>query len=581
MPTRKTVSVENTAQAYLELLRAMGVKYFFGNAGTDFASIIDGFAKFAAEGKTTPIPIQVPHEFCAVSMAYGYYLVTGEPPLVMVHTTVGTANAMCGLINAARAHIPLILSAGRTPITESGHPGSRDLLIHWAQESFDQAGMVREYVKWDYELRAFSQLETVIRRAFALAMSEPKGPVYLTFPREVLAEPHSEFTFYEENPLPSASAPFPDTARINEAAELLAHASYPLIITRTFGRNLAAVASLVALAESFALPVIEYPFPAHVNFPGGHPLHLGFDPGALLPKADVILALDCEVPWIPALQRVNEQAKLIHLGVDPLQSRYPIWGFPSTVTITADSAAAVPLLHDALQRRRSGRENAIAQRAQRLKNEHDAQRASWRREAEEKGRSQTLTFEWVSHCLNQLKDDKMIFVNEYDLSLRHIEFNTPGSYFGFSPAGGLGWGVGGALGVKLGASDKTVISVVGDGTYLFSVPSSCHMVSAMHNLPILIIVCNNGGWNATQMATRGAHPQGWAVRTETFPFGRFGMQPAYEMFAQACGGHGEAVRRPQDLPDALARALRVVREEKRQALINVDCGNVRGFGVPE
>jgi acetolactate synthase-1/2/3 large subunit len=576
---RKTIPVENTAQAYLELLRAMGVKYFFGNAGTDFASIIDGFAKFAAEGKTTPLPIQVPHEFCAVSMAHGYYMVTGEPPLVMVHTTVGTANAICGLINAARAHIPLILSAGRTPITESGHTGSRDLLIHWAQESFDQAGMVREYVKWDYELRSFSQLETVVRRAFALAMSEPKGPVYLTFPREVLAEAHNEFTFSEENPLPPATAPFPDSTRIEEAAELLANAAYPLIITRTFGRSPTAVSALVALAESFALPVIEYPIPAHVNFPGGHPLHLGFDPGALLPKADVILAIDSDAPWAPSLHRLNGQARVIHLGVDPLQSRYPVWGFPTTLAIAADSAAAVPLLHKALQKRRGGREDLIAQRFARLKQEHDEQRTSWRREAEEKGRSQTLTFEWVSHCLNQIKDDDMIFVNEYDLSLRHIEFNSPGSYLGFSPAGGLGWGVGGALGVKLGAPDKTVISVVGDGTYLFSVPSSCHMVSAMHNLPILIIVCNNGGWNATQMATRGVHPQGWSVRTENFPFGRFGMQPAYEMFSQACGGHGEVVRSPQELPAALQRALKVVREEKRQALINVDCGNVRGFGV--
>jgi len=579
MPTRKTVSVENTAQAYLELLRAMGVKYFFGDAGTDFASIIDSFAKFAAEGKTTPLPMQAPHEFCAVSMAHGYYLVTGEPPLVMVHTTVGTANAICGLINAARANIPLILTAGRTPVTESGHVGSRDLLIHWAQESFDQAGMVREYVKWDYELRSFSQLETVVRRAFALAMSEPKGPVYLTLPREVLAEPHPEFSFQDEPAFATATLPFPDSARLEEAAELLATARYPLIITRNLGRNPAAVGSLVALAESFALPVIEYPIPAHVNFPGAHPLHLGFDLGTLLPKADVVFVIDCDVPWTPSLHRINEQAQVIHLGVDPLQSRYPIWGFPTTLAITADSAVALPLLHTAMQRFRAGREDLIAQRFQRLKNEHDLQRTTWKQEAEEKGRLQTLTFEWVAHCLNQLKDDDMIFVNEYDLSLRHIEFNTPGSYFGFSPAGGLGWGVGGALGVKLGAPEKTVISVVGDGTYVFSVPSACHMAAAMHNLPILFIICNNGGWNATQMATRGVHPQGWAVRTENFPFGRFGVQPAYELFVQACGGHGEAVRRPQDLPDALKRALRVVREEKRQALINVDCGNVRGFGV--
>jgi len=579
MAERKTIPIENTAQAYLELLRAMGVKYFFGNAGTDFASIIDAFAKFATEGKTTPRPLLVPHEFCAVSMAHGYYLVTGEPPLVMVHTIVGTANALCGLINAARAHIPLVLSAGRTPITEAGNLGSRDLLIHWAQESFDQGAMVREYVKWDYELRSFDQLETVVRRAFAIAMSEPKGPVYLTLPREVLAEPHTEFTFGEADTFSPVTLTFPDPDRIEEVAALLAQASDPLIITRTFGHNTKAVSDLVALAESFALPVIEYPFSAHVNFPAGHALHLGFDPGPFLSKADVILVIDCDVPWTPSVHKPRADAWVIHLGVDPLQSRYPVWGFPADLAVAADSGAAVPLLAEALQKLRPGREEAIGKRFQRLKQEHDAQRASWRQEAEEKGRSQVLTFEWISYCLNQLKDEDMIFVNEYDLNLRHIEFNTPGSYLSFSPAGGLGWGVGSALGVKLGAPDKTVISVVGDGTYLFSVPSTCHMVSAMHNLPILIVVCNNGGWSATQMGTRGLHPQGWALRTENFPFGRFGAQPAYEMFAQACGGYGEAVRDPRDLPQALKRALQVVREEKRQALINVDCGNVKGLGV--
>lgn len=572
MAKRKTISIENTAQAYLELLHAMGVKYFFGNAGTDFASIIDAFAKFAAEGKTIPRPLLVPHEFCAVSMAHGYYLVTGEPPLVMVHTTVGTANALCGLINAARARIPLVLSAGRTPITEAGSPGSRDLLVHWAQEAFDQGAMVREYVKWDYELRSFAQLETVVRRAFAMAMSEPKGPVYLTLPREVLAEPHSEFTLSEEAASSSVTAPFPDPDRIEEVAALLAQASDPLIITRTFGCNIKAVPSLVALAESFALPVIEYPFPAHVNFPAGHSLHLGFDPGPFLPKADVILVIDCDVPWTPSLHRPKDEARVIHLGIDPLQSRYPVWGFPTDLAVVADPGVAVPLLTAALQRLRPGREEVITKRFQHLKQEHDAQRASWKQEAEEKGRSQVPTFEWVSYCLNQLKDKDMTFVNEYDLSLRHIEFNTPGSYLGFSPAGGLGWGVGGALGVKLGAPDKTVISVVGDGTYLLSVPSACHMVSAMYDLPILIVVCNNGGWSATQLATRRVHPQGWAVRTENFSFSRFGVQPAYEMFAQACGGYGEAVRDPRELPQVLKRALQVVREEKRQAVVNVECG---------
>jgi len=100
------------------------------------------------------------------------YLVTGEPAVVMVHTTPGTANALGGLMNAFRSNVPLVLCAGRTPLSEAGMPGSRDTLIHWGQESFDQGGIVREFVKWDYELRNFAQLEAVMRRAFAVAMAD-------------------------------------------------------------------------------------------------------------------------------------------------------------------------------------------------------------------------------------------------------------------------------------------------------------------------------------------------------------------------------------------------------------------------
>ena len=172
-----TIAIDNVAQAYLELLRDRGIKYFFGNAGTDFAPLVDGFARFAAEGKDFPKPILVPHEFAAVSMAHGFAMVTGEPQVVMVHVNVVTSNGVTGVMNASRANIPLIFTAGRTPITEGEVKGGRNLHIHWAQESFDQASMLREYVKWDYELRNFIQVEKVVDRALNIAMSEPKGPV--------------------------------------------------------------------------------------------------------------------------------------------------------------------------------------------------------------------------------------------------------------------------------------------------------------------------------------------------------------------------------------------------------------------
>ena len=165
----KRAAVESTAEAYLELLAARGVEYLFANAGTDFAPLIEAYAKRDAQGQTAPRPITVPHEVPAVAMAHGYTMVSGRPQAVMVHVIVGAGNAVGGIINAARSNVPMLFSAGRNPITEAGHSGSRNRPIHWAQESFDQAAMVREFVKWDYELRSASDLETVVDRALTLA----------------------------------------------------------------------------------------------------------------------------------------------------------------------------------------------------------------------------------------------------------------------------------------------------------------------------------------------------------------------------------------------------------------------------
>ena len=170
-------------------------------------------------------------------MAHGYAMITGQPQAVMVHTIVGTANASGAIMNAARANVPILFTAGRTPITESGFPGSRDRLIHWAQESYDQGCLVREFVKWDCELRHFAQLETVVDRALAIATSEPQGPVYLTLPREVLAEPQQEITINSVPRQQAHAAPPSDPAQVQEVAQLLADAENPLIITSAAGRQ--------------------------------------------------------------------------------------------------------------------------------------------------------------------------------------------------------------------------------------------------------------------------------------------------------------------------------------------------------
>ena len=566
----KTVQVETTAQAYLALLRERGIEYFFANAGTDFAPLIDAFARFAEQGTHTPKPITVPHENAAVAMAHGYYLVAGKPQVVMVHVNVGTANAINGIINASRDHVPILFTAGRTPLTETGLPGARDIYIHWAQEAFDQAAMVREYVKWDYELRNFTQLEAVVDRALEIAMTEPRGPVYLTLPREVLSEPQVTFTMTSPPRRHLGGCLYPDPQSIEAAAAILAAAEDPLIITTTAGHNPETVGHLVASAESFAIPVVVFN-QRYMCFPINHPMHLGFSPDPFLETADAILVVDSNVPWYPSVKSPSNDCKIIQMGIDPFYSRYPIRSFPCDLAIRADSVVAIPMLTEALSSHRPHSQGRITGRSKRIKAIHEQMRVAWR-EALERGRNDSpLDPLWVSHCIDEIKDDDTIVVNEYDLVPTQVAFSRPGTFFGTAAAGGLGWGHGASIGAKLAAPDKMVIAALGDGSYMFGNPTPCHFVSQALGTPTLTVIFNNGVWNAVRRANLRMYPNGWAAKGNHFPLSELQPSPQFEVLATACGGYGERVEKASEVLPALRRALKAVREENRQAVLNMIC----------
>jgi len=567
-PRPVTIPVDNVAQAYLELLRDRGIKYFFGNAGTDFAPLIDAFARFAASGRNFPKPVLVPHEFAAVSMAHGYAMVTGEPQVVMVHVNVGTSNGLTGVMNASRANIPLIFTAGRTPITEGEIKGGRNLHIHWAQESFDQASMLREYVKWDYELKNFTQMEKVIDRALNIALAEPKGPVYLSLPREVLAEEQGEFTYNPSRPK-IAARPGPDPAAIRRAAELLKDAESPLVITSMVGKNPAAVGELVKICESFALPVTIAHSNLYLNFPTEHPLHLGFDPMRYLGNADVILVIECDVPWFPIKAKPRAGARIIQLGIDPLFSRYPMRTFPADVPICSDPESGLKSLREALSVHRPKKKKIIRERFARLAEEHRALRANWKALAEKYQKDHPIDMEWLSHCVGQVKDGDTVIINEYDLRVHQVQVNEPNSFFGSPMVSGLGWCFGAALGVKMARPDCLPVVCMGDGTYHFTAPTACHFVAQNH--PVVVVVFNNQCWNAVKGSVLDLYPQGWAVRKNHFALCNLEPAPAYEKIVEAFGGYGERVEHPDRILPALRRAVKAVKKDKRQALLNVIC----------
>ena len=304
------------AEDYLDALAAHGIDHLFCNPGTDFAPIVEAFARAARTNRKVPKPMVVPHENAALSMAHGYTMVTGKPQAVMLHTNVGTANCINMLIDASRDRIPILLTSGRTPFTESGAQGSRSVYIHWAQEMFDQAGMLREMVKWDYEMKRGDQAATVVDRALELAMTSPKGPVYLSLPREVLGETVETRAESAVHRRARPGAPIPASSDIERLADWIAAARSPLIITGLLGQDPRDAEVLARLAEQWALPVVPYN-PRYFAMSANHPMFQGSSPGPLLKDADLVIVFESDVPWLPSKEQPSANARIVQIGEDP------------------------------------------------------------------------------------------------------------------------------------------------------------------------------------------------------------------------------------------------------------------------
>jgi acetolactate synthase-1/2/3 large subunit len=576
----KAIPVASGAEAFLAQAQALGcVRYLFANTGTDHGPLIEALAKMAREDPRDIQPVVVPHELAAVSMAHGYYNVTQKPQMVLVHTLPGTANALGGLINANSSNVPLFLLAGRTPITEGELRGGKSQNIHWRQESRDQGAIVREFVKWDYEVRTNQNLPAVVARAYKIAMSEPRGPVYLTLPREWLCEA-MESTRVISGSLAPASKPQADPAVLESVAELLLRAESPLIVTKYLGRNPESVAHLVELAEALAIPVVQNL--NYVNFPTDHPLHLGNQTLKHARDADVLFFIDIDVPWEPPRRdAIRPDAKIIHLERDPLFTGIPGWSFPADLPVTACSEIALPVLNSMIRKQlAAGRidQRKLDERRKKNEAEHNAMMRDLASSINAARSQKPINPLWVSKCIGDIMDDKTIIINETVTSklAEVIPLNRPGSQFNTPPAGHLGWGLGAAVGAKLGAPDATVIAAVGDGSYMFCAPTACHFTSQKYRIPFLTVVYNNQVWNASISAARGLYPDGVARRTNNFPGTDLSPSPQFELTAQACGAYAERVEEPDEVPRALERALRAVKQEERQALLNVVCRNPMG-----
>ncbi len=370
---------------------------------------------------------------------------------------------------------------------------------------------------------------------------------------------------------PAPTPPQADPDKLADAAAILAAAKEPLIIAGYSGRNPAAVAPLVELAELLGARVISSG--AAMNFPTTHPLCVRGMGGEYLPKADAILVIDHDIPYIPAFFHPAPETKIIHLGIDPVKQDMVLWGFPADILLPADSAKAVPALTRLVKRNiaMSRQEFSVIRYVEAAKEKAYIEAAALAYAQSQSGQTPIST-EWFCRCLAEVVGADDIVVDESLTSgmavARYLPRTKPGTYFG-SGGTSLGFGLGAALGVKLAAPEKRVVCLVGDGSFIFGCPTPALWVSNAYGLSFLCVIFNNQGYNAVRSNLRETFGPDNFGEKEAFTAGLDIMpSPDYAAIARACNAWGETLRDPADVRPALKRAMEQI-DNGRSAVLDV------------
>lgn len=570
-------ATHTSAHYFLEGLTELGLDYVFANFGTDHVSLIEELARWDQEGRPHPGIVLCPHENVAMHMAAGYAAVTGRGQAVMVHVDAGTANAAMGMHNMFRGRLPVMLIAGKAPFTLRGElPGSRDNYVHFVQDPFDIASLVRPYVKWDYSLPSGVIAKEVLRRGHSVMQSDPPGPVYLTLPREMLAETLAadQVRSFGAERYGTVQAGGIDVARAQAIASQLMQADQPIAVSSYLGRKAEAVAALEDLALLCGVRVFEFS-PSYLCIPRSSPCFGGFDAGQALAGADMGLLLDVDVPWLPKFVQENSATRWTHIDVDAIKKDFPMWGFATHMRVQADCATVLRQVADIV---RAQADQAFHQKvAGRIAGWADANQqrvATVARAAENPGRAGAISPAFLCAALGAAIAPEDIVINEAIRNspavLNQIPRSLPLTLIG-GAGGGLGYSGGMALGARLANPAVRVLQIVGDGGFHFSTPTSVYATAQRYGLPIFTVVLDNGGWQAVKEAVLRVYPDGAAAQADEFQARLQGQQRHFEQVAQAFGAYGECVSDPAQVEAAIARCLKAV-DAGQAAVLNVQIG---------
>ena len=549
------------SDAMVASMKLGGVDNLFFVSGSEIAFWQESVAKANAREWPTPRLITVTHEGVALNAAAGDAMVSGHPSATAVHVDVGTLNQGAAIHTTWRGSYPVLMTAGTGP---RGFPGSmiggREGGVQWVQEPRDQGEIVRQYTKIDHRLEHQDNPGLMISRLLQVAMSEPKGPVYLTVPRETAMLPMPGSTrFPTLNLMGVARAAWPDPADARRAAEWLIKADNPLLCLAKSGRNPESVEHIVRLAELLALPVAEN-HTDRLNFPTNHPL---FGTGPSSKDADALLIIESPIPFSPGPDSPRSDSKIVWVDVDPVFSRYKTMEHRADLWLPVSASGAAQAIYEAATGMLTASDmSRIADRRARLEDRKRAQEAAAEDAAMRAGQRKPLHPRWVAYQLGQILEPDTVLLDDALSSAPFVqayrERNQPNTYFKSGGSSG-GWGAGAAFGAKLARPSSDVVLASGDGYFMFGTPLAALLAAGHHGAPFLSVVFVNRSYSTGTRGLICTYPDGVAARTGNYDGGLFDPPPDFAKLAEAANGYGETVSEPEEVGPALRRALEYVR----------------------
>jgi acetolactate synthase I/II/III large subunit len=565
----------------VDILQRYGIEYVSLNPGATFRGLHDSLVNY---GNNRPEIIECPHEEIAVGLAQGYAKAAGKPMAAIVHDVVGLLHCC----------LPIYYSyLDRAPVLVLGATGPMDVArrrphIDWTHTANLQGNAVRDYVKYDDQPFSADGIPDSFARAYRLAMTDPKGPVYLCYDAAIQEDPLDR-----EIPLPDPSRAGPpappqgDRATLERIAEMLVAADHPVLIAEHVGRNPAGFDALVALAEALAAPVLD--LNGRLNFPTRNPLNLSGD-FDVLASADLVVGLDVrDLYWpISRLDRTTRQTTLIipsgcriaTIGLeDTFISKWSVdFGkFQETdAAALADTALSLPIVLRRCQEllaQQPARRAAVDARRGEIAARHEALRARWRKEAEKDWDGSPIGTARLAHEVWEVIRDEDWVLTAGDLNgWAHRTWNFDKVYRHPGRSLGTATQISIALGVALAhrGSGKLVVDLQPDGDLMFD-PGAL-WVAAKYQIPFLMVMYNNRAYyNDWEHQIRIARQRGTPEANAYVGMDIDKPAPDFASLARSLGVHAEGpIDKPEDVRGAVERALQVVKEG-RPALVDTIC----------